>query len=200
VTRAGRVACGRGSAPLQCLSVGLLPRSGPGRAGVFARGLVAGAAGAVAMDSVQFARYRRGGGRRPVRDWEFTVEVDDWSQAPATAQIGRQIIEGVARRPWPVERAGVTNNVVHWGYCMAWGAVFGLVQASRRGRRPRAWHGLPLGATVWLSSYVIMPLAGLYRPIWEYDVPVLAKDLGDHLAYGTGVSVAYRLVAGGPGR
>ena len=180
--------------------MGLLARSGPGRAGVFARGLVAGAAGAVAMDSVQFARYRRGGGRRPVRDWEFTVEVDDWSQAPATAQIGRQIIEGVARRPWPVERAGVTNNVVHWGYCMAWGAVFGLVQASRRGRRPRAWHGLPLGATVWLSSYVIMPLAGLYRPIWEYDVPVLAKDLGDHLAYGTGVSVAYRLLAGGPGR
>jgi len=90
---------------------------------------------------------------------------------------------------------------------MAWGAVFGLAQSSfglaqssRRGRRPRAWHGLPLGATVWLTSYVIMPLAGLYRPIWEYDAPVLAKDLGDHLAYGMGVSVTYRLLAGGPRR
>ena len=175
--------------------MGLLTRSRPGRAGGPARGLVAGAAGAVVMDLAQFARYRRGGGRSPVRDWEFTVEVDDWSQAPATAQIGRHIVEGVTRRPWPVERAGVTNNVVHWGYCMAWGAVFGLAQSSRRGRLPRAWHGLPLGATVWLSSYVIMPLAGLYRPIWEYDAPVLAKDLGDHLAYGTGVSVAYRLLA-----
>ena len=178
----------------------LLARFRPGRAGALVRGLVAGAAGAVAMDAVQFARYRRGGGRSPVRDWEFTVDVEDWSRAPATAQIGRQIIEGVTRRPWPVERAGMTNNVVHWGYCMAWGVVFGLAQSSRRGRHPRAWHGLPLGATVWLSSYMIMPLAGLYRPIWEYEAPVLAEDLGDHLAYGTGVSIAYQLLTGGSGR
>jgi len=73
--------------------VRLLTGSRPGRAGALGRGLVAGAGGAVAMDAVQFARYRRGGGRRRLRDWEFTVDVDDWSQAPATAQIGRRIIE-----------------------------------------------------------------------------------------------------------
>jgi hypothetical protein len=36
---------------------------------------------------------------------------------------------------------------------------------------------------VWSASYVLLPLAGLYRPIWEYDAKVLAKDLGDHLVY-----------------
>jgi hypothetical protein len=29
-----------------------------------------------------------------------------------------------------------------------------------------------------------VPLAGLYRPISEYDAKVLARDLGDHLVYG----------------
>lgn len=56
-----------------------------------------------------------------------------------------------------------------------------------------------LGTTVWLASYVIMPLAVLDRPMWDYEVPVLAKDLGDHLAYGLGVATTYRLLPGAGG-
>jgi len=164
------------------------------RSGALARGLVAGAAGAVAMDSVQFARYRRGGGQDRLGTWEFSVQAADWEQAPAIAQLGRRIVERVTRRPLPVEQAGLTNNVMHWGYGMAWGGVLGLVERSAG--PPRVRHGLALGSTVWLGSYVIMPLAGLYRPMWRYGPPVLAKDLGDHVAYGLGVSTAYRLLAG----
>ncbi|HZA82419.1 MAG TPA: hypothetical protein VFC13_13265 [Actinomycetes bacterium] len=43
---------------------------------------------------------------------------------------------------------------------------------------------------------MLLPLAGLYRPIWEYDAKVLAKDLGDHLVYGLGAAGAGRLLAG----
>ena len=63
-------------------------------------------------------------------------------------------------------------------------------------RAPNVRHGLALGATVWSASYVLLPLAGLYRPIWEYDAKVLAKDLGDHLAYGLGAAGANRLLGG----
>jgi hypothetical protein len=43
---------------------------------------------------------------------------------------------------------------------------------------------------------VLLPLAKLYRPIWEYDVKVLAKDLGDHLVYGVSTAGAERLLGG----
>ena len=172
--------------------LGRSPR--PKRFGALVRGLAAGAAGAVAMDSLQFARYRLGGGEDRLLAWEFSAGVTDWEQAPGPAQIGRRMVEGVFRRRLPPERAALTNNIVHWGYCMAWGGVLGLVEHSAG--PPKVRHGLVLGTTVWLASYVIMPLAGLYRPIWEYEVPVLAKDLGDHLAYGLGVGTAYRLLPG----
>jgi hypothetical protein len=63
-------------------------------------------------------------------------------------------------------------------------------------RSPKVRHGLALGATVWAASYILLPLAKLYRPIWEYDAKVLAKDLGDQLVYGLGTAGAYRLLAG----
>jgi uncharacterized membrane protein YagU involved in acid resistance len=83
---------------------------------------------------------------------------------------------------------------MHWGYGMAWGGLFGLVAGSLRA--PRIRHGLVLGASVWTASYVLLPLAKLYRPIWEYDAKVLAKDLGDHLVFGVSAAGAERLLAG----
>lgn len=104
------------------------------------------------------------------------------------------MVEGVYHRQLPPERAALVNNLAHWGYGIASGGLFGLVESSLRA--PRVRHGLALGATVWTASYVLLPLAGLYRPIWEYDAKVLAKDLGDHLVYGVSGARAGRLLAG----
>jgi hypothetical protein len=153
----------------------------------------AGAVGIAAMDLVQFARYRLGGGKDPLLAWEFSAGLKDWEQAPAPAQIGRRVVEGVFQRELPPTYAALTNNLTHWGYGVAWGGLFGLVQSSLRA--PRVRNGLALGALVWSASYVLMPLAKLYRPIWEYDAKVLAKDLGDHLVYGVGTGAADRLFA-----
>ncbi|HEX8037487.1 MAG TPA: hypothetical protein VF510_26775 [Ktedonobacterales bacterium] len=43
---------------------------------------------------------------------------------------------------------------------------------------------LTLIPAVWTSSYVALSVAGLYKPIWEYDSSTLLKDLSAHLAYG----------------
>ena len=59
---------------------------------------------------------------------------------------------------------------------------------------PKVRHGLALGASVWAASYVLLPLAKLYRPIWEYDARALARDLGDHLVSGLGAAGADRLL------
>ena len=162
--------------------------------GALARGVVAGVVGTAAMDLVQFVRYKLGGGNDRLLAWEFSAGLKDWEQAPAPAHIGKRVVEGVFQRQLPPERAALVNNLAHWGYGIAWGGLFGLVEGSLRA--PRVRHGLALGATVWTASYVLLPLAGLYRPIWEYDAKVLAKDLGDHLVYGLGAAGTGRLLAG----
>src|SRR5919201_4368941 len=154
--------------------------------GALARGAVAGLVGTAVMDLLQFARYRRGGGDDPLLAWEFSAGLLDWEQAPAPAQVGRRMVEGVFQRELPAERAALVSNLTHWGYGIAWGGLFGLVEGSLRA--PRVRHGLALGATVWTTSCVLLPLARLYRPIWEYDANVPANDLGDHPDYGLGVS------------
>ena len=166
--------------------------------GAVLRGAVAGAVGTVAMDAVWYARYRRGGGDKDVLAWEFGLDVQSWDQAPAPAQLGRRLFEAVTRRELPVAKAALVNNVMHWGYGIAAGSQFGLLAGSLRGlpRGAQVALGLPFGATVWGSSYVTLPVAGLYKPIWEYDPPTLAKDLSIHLVYGVTTAAAFRVLAG----
>ena len=61
-------------------------------------------------------------------------------------------------------------------------------------RSPQAVYGLPFGAAVWVSGYAVLPEGGLYKPIWEYDAPTLARDLSAHLAYGATTGTAFRLL------
>jgi hypothetical protein len=47
-------------------------------------------------------------------------------------------------------------------------------------------------------SYVILPAAGVYRPIWEYDLRTLWQDFSAHLVYGLGTAAAFRALVGRP--
>jgi hypothetical protein len=165
--------------------------------GAIVRGAMAGAVGTVAMDAVWYARFRRGGGEKDPLAWEFGLDVQSWDQAPAPAQLGRRLYQAFTKREVPLSRAALVNNVMHWGYGVTAGGQFGLLAGSLRrpSRRQVVALGLPFGATVWASSYVTLPLAGLYKPIWDYDLAVLAKDLTAHLAYGLGTSATFALLA-----
>jgi hypothetical protein len=169
--------------------------SKPTPLGAVARGLIAGAVGTAAMDLVWFARYRRGGGTDKLVNWEFSSGLTDWESAPAPAQVAKRVMEGFLQREIPPERAPLINNVVHWSYGMLWGALYGIVAGSLRSRRTA--YGLALGPIVWGSAYAVLPLAKLYKPMWEYDPGTLAKDLGAHMAYGAGTAGAFRLLTGG---
>lgn len=161
--------------------------------GALGRGLLAGVAGTAAMDLVRFVGFKRSGGEDNLVDWEFSAGLKNWEDAPAPAQVGRRVVEGLFQRELPPQTAAFTNNVTHWGYGIAWGALFGLVAGSLRSRRLR--HGLALGPVVWASGFVVLPLAKLYKPIWEYDVKTLARDLGGHTVYGLATAAAFRALA-----
>lgn len=163
--------------------------------GAVVRGMVAGAVGTLAMDAVWYRRYRRGGGTDSFPRWELAIGLDSWENAAAPAQVGRRITEGLFQRELPAKYASPMTNLTHWGYGIGWGGLYGIVAGTAGPLK--AYLGLSLGATVWLSSYVVLPLAGLYQPIWKYDLPTLGRDLTAHLTYGgaTGVSFAALAVA-----
>jgi hypothetical protein len=150
------------------------------------------------MDALWFVRYRRGGGGSDFAAWEFSSGVCSWDQAPAPAQLGKRLVEGLFQRKLPPRREPLVNNITHWGYGMLVGVQYGLVAESLP--TPRIRYGLPFGAAVWASSYVVLPAVKLYKPIWEYDLRTLVKDLTAHLVYGVGTATALRLLTPRDGR
>jgi hypothetical protein len=157
--------------------------------GAVARGVLAAAAGTLAMDLTLFARYKRGGGKDRFRTWEFSSNVQTWEDAPAPAQVGRRLVDGVFQRQLPDRRAALVNNITHWAYGILAGAPYGILAGSLR--RPRVAYGAAFGAGVWATSYVVLPAAGLYKPITQYDRVTLAKDLTAHLVYGVTTAVTF---------
>src|SRR5438270_9988230 len=152
-------------------------------------GLAAGTVGTVAMDLVWFVRYKRGGGQSTFLAWETASGLNSWDAASAPAKVGKLLYETVSQRELPASRAALTTNIMHWGYGLQWGVLFGL--SMRVSRHVRLWHGPLFGALVWLASYVTLPIAGFYKPIWSYDLKTLWEDFSAHLVYGIGVAAAF---------
>jgi hypothetical protein len=161
--------------------------------GAVGRGLLAGAIGTIAMDILLFYRYRRDHGKDGFLAWEFSSGLRSWEQAPAPAQIGKRVVEGVFEHELPATRVPLVNNLTHWGYGILAGIQYGIVAGSAAD--PRIDYGIPFGATVWAASYVVLPLAKLYKPIWEYDGKTLGKDLSAHLVYGLATATAFKTLA-----
>jgi hypothetical protein len=155
-------------------------------------GALAGAVGTACMDTIRYVLYRRDGGMDSALAWEFP-RVDNWEKAPDPGQVAKREIEGFTQRELPDRWAGLISTVAHWAYGSAWGAAYGVVAGSLR--HPHPLYGLPFGAVVWASDYVLLPEAELYKPIWEYDAKTLARDLTAHLGYGAGTGTAFWLFA-----
>ena len=154
-------------------------------------GFLAGAAGTVAMDAFRYLRYKQSGGTDGPLAWEFPP-VENWEQAPAPGQVAKRVVEGFTEKKIPDRYANLVSTVMHWGYGSVNGAAYGVVAGSLR--RPTPEAGLPFGVAVWLTGYAVLPLGGLYQPIWKYDLKTLADDLGGHLIFGATTGTVFWLV------
>jgi hypothetical protein len=156
-------------------------------------GALSAAAGTAAMDLLLYARYRRDGGKDSVWNWESAAAVHGWDEASGPGQVGRKLEKLVSHRPPPDRWARTTTNVVHWATGVGWGLQYGLLagKASRR----RWVFGLSLGPAAWLSSYAILPLVKVYKPIWDYDARTLAKDLSAHMVYGVVTGATFAMLS-----
>jgi hypothetical protein len=157
--------------------------------GALARGAAAGVVGTLAFDLWLYLQYRREHGTEPFREWESSADVAGWEGAPAPAQVGRRILEGLFQTTLPDSRAAAVNNAAHWVYSLAGATAYAVVAGSLR--RSPTGYGLLLGVGMWLSGYVILPPLGLYKRITEYDAKTLGKDLAAHLVYGTTTAAVF---------
>ena len=160
-----------------------------------ARGVAASAAGTFAMDLLLYGRYRREGGASSFSAWESSAGLESWDEAPAPARVAKRLIEAARRRELPPKHVRALNNVTHWGYGLAAGASYGLMAGVVS--TPKLRYGLLFGTGVWAAGYAILPAFGVYRPIWEYDLETLGKDLSAHLVFGVVTAGAYRALASG---
>lgn len=165
--------------------------------GSILRGVAASALGTLAMDAWLYRDYRHDGGNEAFPGWESSEGLVSWENAPAPALVAKRVLDGVLGHELSPRYARLLNNVTHWGFGLATGAGYGLLVGSRR--KPSVWFGPPFGAAVWAGGYVVLPLLGVYKPIWKYDLKTLEKDLSAHLVFGTATAAAFRLLAGGEG-
>ena len=157
------------------------------------RGVAASPLGTLAMDALLYRRYRHGGGTAAFPGWESSEGLASWENAPAPALVAKRFLEEVLQHDVSPRYARLLNNATHWGFGLATGAGYGLLLGSRH--TPKVWHGLPFGAAVWASGYVVLPLLGAYQPIWKYGLETLGKDLSAHLVFGTATAATFSLLA-----
>jgi hypothetical protein len=119
-----------------------------------------------------------------------------WDQASAPGQLGRKAFHLATGDDPPEEWARPTTNTVHWTTGAGWGLLYGLTaSATSRGQWLRA---LVLGPAAWLSGYLVLPLTGVYKPIWKYNAQTLADDLSAHMLYGTVASTVFHALTKQP--
>jgi hypothetical protein len=161
-------------------------------AGRMAQGVAASAVGTAAMDASLYRRYRHDGGEEGFVGWESSAGLVSWENAPAPALVAKRLLDRLLGHEVSPRYARLLGNVTHWGFGLVNGVGYGLLLGSRG--RPKVWWGLPFGAAVWISGYLVLPELGVYEPIWKYDVKTLGKDLSAHLVFGTATAAAFRLL------
>lgn len=152
-------------------------------------GAVAGAVGTMGMDLLWHARYRKGGGDDRFVDWELSTATHDWEHAATPGLVGQRIARDVLHVELADRAAAPTTNVVHWATGVQWGAAYGVVAAASDKAGIRS--GVVLGLLACSTSYVVLPLLGLSKPIWEYEAEALTQDYSAHVLFGALTGAAF---------
>jgi hypothetical protein len=85
------------------------------------------------------------------------------------------------------------NNLVHWGYGTAWGAVRGLVAAA-------GLRGVPATlihfGMIWGAEQLTLPKVGVAPPITQQQSEEIAIDAWHHFVYAETTGAAYDRIFG----
>ena len=136
------------------------------------RGIDASAVGTLAMDTLLYRRYRGGGGRsRSSRGSPPTASTA--GRAHRRRRSSPSACSSAS--PGAMSRRGTpgSSTTSRTGASASPPARPTDCSSDRAG--PTCWYGLPFGAAVWARRYVVLPLLGVYEPIWKYDLETLEQ-------------------------
>lgn len=112
---------------------------------------------------------------------------------PSTVAVGRIAYEKIKGREPSWERGGQLGKAVHWGYGMAVGGIYGLLEPKVREHDLAA--GMGYGTALWLlGDELAVPLLGLAEGPTAHPPRVHLEALGAHLVYGLTTSAATRML------
>lgn len=139
-------------------------------AGAVGRGLAAGLVGTAAMTLSNVVEMKlvtgRSGSTVPADAVEEISGIEPANQ-PSTARL---------------------NELSHWGYGIAQGALRGVLGAAGLNGPAAA---IAHYAVVWGTQQTMLPLLGVAEPTWRYGRQAVAIDMTHHSVYVIGTSLAY---------
>lgn len=132
------------------------------------------------------------------------MELDDISavgqqaqeEESSTAAIGRLMYQQVkGKEPETDETKELLSYLVHWGYGIIQGGVYGAWRSGENGRSPTLLSGAAFGTGLWLlGDELTVPLLGLQEGPTTVSPTGHLNRLGAHLAYGLTTAVTSRLL------
>ena len=185
---------------------------GIGRA--LARGVLASVAGILAMDlysramkkveqkssssektrerKQKTAKKKANGALRRLEDISLVGRTNKKDE-PATVAVGRIAYERLRGRRPTRQKGAQLGKAVHWGYGLAMGGLWGLLE--RRIAEGDLKAGLGYGAALWLlGDELAVPLLGLAKGPTAHPPRVHAQALGAHLVYGLTTGAATKIL------
>jgi uncharacterized membrane protein YagU involved in acid resistance len=150
-------------------------------------GLVAGAAATFVMDKVSGYLYELEDEK--TRKFEENLRGNEYPPEVMAEKIA-EAVAGVELNKGRKEKYG---NVVHWGYGIMWGGLYGAL----RGRAPLVdtANGLGFGTGLWLiGDEMMMPLMKLSPPSSKFPWQNHARAFGNHMAYGVTLGLTHNLL------
>ncbi len=150
-------------------------------------GFVAGAVATFVMDKVSGYLYELED--KATRKYEERLRGNEYPPEVLAEKIS-EAVAGVELDKKTKQKYG---NVVHWGYGIMWGGLFGAL----RDRAPLVGtaNGVGFGTGLWLiDDEVMMPLIGLSPPSTKFPWQNHARAAVNHVAYGATLGLTHGLL------
>jgi len=161
--------------------------------GALVRGVIAGAAGSLAM-SVFFAVTKKLKLAPVPPRGAFDPPETEQREESETQVVARRFIEKLMQRG-PIAHKELGGELVHYAFGAGWGTAYGATATSLRGLATLP-GALAFGGVVWVvSDHVIVP--GFRLAGWPQHYPPKNHiyALAAHLVYGAAMFAIFRLVS-----
>jgi hypothetical protein len=109
-----------------------------------------------------------------------------------TEEVAERLAEGVAEQEISDETKAAAGQLVHWTYGAAWGAFFGVMQASLR--LPHLVHGTLFGLLVGTVADTAMPRLRLQVAPTQRPASLNVMYMAHHVIYGWAVAIAWAIL------